>query len=109
MSNRRSATSRECLRVSSASRTKLSIAIKALSYSCFLKSLTSTPTPSRVISESESPMPALIINGRPQPRYSAYFVGDEANLEKQGLMNANPASLAERYDGTSEGAAAINP
>src|SRR5205807_8930688 len=108
-SNRRSATSRECLLVSSASRTKLSRAIRAFSYSDFLKSLTSALTPSRVIRTSESPMPALITNGRPQPRYSAYFVGDEANLEKQGLMNANPASLAERYDGTSEGAEAINP
>src|SRR5438094_8995350 len=107
MSNRRSATSRECLRVSSASRTRLSIEIKALSYSWFVKSQTSAPTPSRVISASESPMPALIINGRPHPRYSAYSVGDEAKFETQGLMNANPASLPEREDGKAEGLAAL--
>ena len=50
-----------------------------------------------------------LVDGVEQRDDSAYFVGDEANFEKQGLMNANPASLAERYDETSEGAAAINP
>src|SRR5437762_7300324 len=104
-----SATLRVRFRVCSAWLASCSTMIAALAYSSSLKSLTSAPTSSRVTSASESPMPALMTKGTPHPRYSAYFVGDEANLEKQGLMNANPASLAERYDGTSEGAAAINP
>src|SRR6266496_3292029 len=80
--------------------------VDALLYSSSLKLLIRTPGASLSKSESESPIPALIIKGKPQARYSAYFVGDEASFEKQGLINASPASLIDRYDGTSRGSAA---
>ena len=48
---------------------------------------------------SESPIPAFMINGSPQPKYSAYLVGDDASFEKQFLINATPASLAADSSG----------
>src|SRR5690349_11895568 len=45
-------------------------------------------------------MPALMMSGNPQARYSAFFVGEEASFEKHRLMNDTPASPAERYEGT---------
>src|SRR6185369_13443042 len=50
---------------------------------------------------SESPIPALMTIGSPHARYSPFFVGDEANLEKQRLMKATPTSPAARYEGIS--------
>src|SRR5690349_9025758 len=55
-----------------------------------------------VASASESPIPALRISGSPQARYSPFFVGDDASLEKHGLINEIPASAADKYEGTSE-------
>src|SRR5882762_11366693 len=100
-SNNLSATARARRRILIGSPASSSINLVACKYSASSKPRTSAPTYSRVIRTSESPTPALIIKGRPQPRYSAYFVGDEASFEKQGLINANPASLADRYEGTS--------
>jgi hypothetical protein len=42
-----------------------------------------------------------MIIGKPQARYSAFLVGDDASFEKQGLMNEIPASAADKKEGTS--------
>src|SRR5690348_6855930 len=78
-----------------------SILSAASAYCSGVKSLISTPARQRSTSASESPMPVLIINGKPHARYSPFLVGDDASFETQRLMNDRPASAAARYEGTS--------
>src|SRR5688500_19866992 len=77
-----------------------SINVPASAYSVSVRSSSSAPAFQSSINASESPIPALIISGSPHARYSAFLVGDDAILEKQLLIKDNPASAAERYDGT---------
>ena len=50
-----------------------------------------------------SPIPAVDTTGNPAARYSAIFVGEEAILERQGLMNDSPARATASSDLSASG------
>src|SRR5215208_2150362 len=86
--------------------TNFRIAAHASSNSRSLKSLTNTAGGDSFTSASESPIPELITIGSPHARYSPFFVGDDASLERQRLMKEMPTSPAAKYDEISFGATA---
>src|SRR5437868_430948 len=98
-----SATARD-FSLKSGSATIASILLPVSAYSSSLKLSIKTPAFQSLISASESPTPAFMIRGKPQARYSPFFVGDDAIFEMQRLIKASPASAATRYEGTDDDA-----